>query len=189
MTSILLVIISFGMMFLSDLLKLAGHRGPGKYLFIAGMAVLAAAGINAAMSSSRFQTGVLPTILLLLVALAALALEIHALFVSLPASGTYLGEDEPGQLVDSGMYALCRHPGALWFPLFTVSLALGMGNWEMLASASAASALNLLYVWFQDRLIFPKTIANYRQYQERTPFIIPTSRSISEAVSKKRVSR
>lgn len=189
MISCLLVIISFGLMFLSDMLKLAGRRRLGKYLFIIGMMVLAAAGISAAMSSSRFQTALLLKILFLLIALVAAVLEYLALFSSLPAFSTYLGENEPKQLVDSGMYALCRHPGSLWFPLFSLSLALGIGNWELLASAGIASALNLLYVWFQDRFVFPKTITGYAQYQERTPFVIPTAQSISRAIGKEPRSR
>lgn len=189
MISCMLVIISFGLMFLSDMQKLAGRRRLGQYLFIIGMMVLAAAGINSAMSSSRFQTAPLMKILFLLIALAAAVLEYLALFSSLPAFSTYLGDDEPRQLVDSGMYALCRHPGALWFPLFSLSLALGIGNWELLASAGLASALNLLYVWFQDRLVFPKTIDHYAQYRERTPFVIPTAQSISRAIGKESKSR
>lgn len=176
-------------MFLSDLLKLAGRRKPGKYLLISGMMVLAAAGINAAISGSRFPIALPLRILFLLVSLAAAILEYQALFSSLPASSTYLGKNEPGQLVDSGMYALCRHPGALWFPLFSVSLSLGLGNCEMLVSAGLASVLNLLYVWFQDRFIFPRTIDSYRQYQDSTPFLIPTAQSISHAIGRNRTDR
>jgi protein-S-isoprenylcysteine O-methyltransferase Ste14 len=189
MISYLLVTVSFGMMFLSDLLKLAGHCRSGKYLLLAGMMALVAAGINAAMSSSRFQTVLPLKILFLLISLAAAALEYRALFSSLPVIHTYLGNNEPTQLVDSGMYALCRHPGALWFPLFSVSLAIGLGNWELLASAGLASLLNLWYVWFQDLFIFPRTIAGYRKYQESTPFLIPTAQSISCTVGKNRMGR
>ena len=54
MTSFLLIIISPGMIFPSDLLKLPGRRGPDKNLFIAGMTAPAASGISAAKSGSRF---------------------------------------------------------------------------------------------------------------------------------------
>jgi protein-S-isoprenylcysteine O-methyltransferase Ste14 len=184
MISCLLVLLSFGLMFLSDWLKLTGHRKQGKYLLLLGMMVLVAAGINASVSGSRFQIAPLPRILFLLVAAAAALLEYFALFSSLPAVSTYLGENERQPLVDGGMYSLCRHPGALWFPLFSLSLALGLGNWEMLLSAGLASALNLLYVFFQDRLVFPKTIADYAQYQKNTPFLIPTGQSILRAIGK-----
>ena len=184
MISCLLVFFSFGLMFLSDLLKLAGRRRPGRNLFLLGMAALAAAGLNASLSSSRFQTALPLKILFLLISLAAAVLEYLALFSSLPARSTYLGDNEPGQLVDSGMYALCRHPGALWLPLFSIPLALGLGNWELLASSGLASALNLLYVWFQDRLVFPRTFAGYGHYMKSTPFVIPTARSILRALGK-----
>jgi len=148
------------------------------------MAVLAAAGIVAVVNGSRFQIAPLLRILFLLIALAGALLEYSALFPSLPSASTYLGENERNPLVDSGMYALCRHPGALWFPIFSLSLALGLGNWELLAAAGLASALNLLYVWFQDRLIFPKTITDYAQYRKSTPFLLPTRQSISRAIGK-----
>jgi hypothetical protein len=54
MISFLLIIISFGMMFLSDILKLSERRGPDTNIFIAGMTALAASGISVAMSGSRF---------------------------------------------------------------------------------------------------------------------------------------
>lgn len=184
MISCLLVILSFGLMGLSDLLKLAGRRKPGRNLFLIGMAGLVYAGLSAALSSSRFQIPVPLKALFLLVSLAAAVLEYLALFSSLPALSTYLGENEPSQLVESGMYALCRHPGALWFPLFSLSLALGLGNWELLASSGLASALNILYVWFQDRLVFPKIFTDYSRYTQSTPFIVPTAQSILRALGK-----
>ena len=184
MISCLLVLLSFGLMFLSDWLKITDQRKQGKYLLLFGMAVLAAAGIVAALNGSRFQIAPLLRIFFLLIALAGALLEYSALFSSLPSASTYLGENERNPLVDSGMYALCRHPGALWFPIFSLSLALGLENWELLAAAGLASALNLLYVWFQDRLIFPKTITDYAQYRKNTPFLIPTAQSVSRAIGK-----
>ena len=184
MISCLLVFLSFGLMFLSDWMKLKGRRKQGKHLLLFGMMVLVAAGINASVSGSRFQIAPLPGILFLLIALAAGLLEYLALFSSLPAMSTYLEERELQPLVDSGMYALCRHPGALWFPLFSLSLALGLGNWQLLAAAGLASALNLLYVFFQDRLVFPKTITDYARYQKSTPFLIPTGQSILRSIGK-----
>lgn len=184
MISLLLVLPAFGLMFLSDHLKLAGRRKQGKPLFLSGIAVLAAAGVTAAVNGPRFQAAPLLKAFFLLLALVSAALEYAALFSALPAGDTYLRGDRPERLVESGMYALCRHPGALWFPLFSLSLALGAANWALLAAAGLASSLNLLYVWYQDREIFPKTIPGYEEYRKSTPFLIPTARSISRAVGK-----
>ncbi|NLC32614.1 MAG: hypothetical protein GX781_04895 [Clostridiales bacterium] len=108
-----------------------------------------------------------------------------SLFLSLPAVHTYFGKEEPGFLVDSGMYALCRHPGALWFPIFSCFLALGLANPELLLAAVLASLLNVLYVWFQDKKIFPHTIMGYERYQKTTPFLLPNAHSFSRAIGKK----
>ena len=50
-------------------------------------------------------------------ALAAvfLALMVYTLFFALPFSATYLEENAPRKAYTGGMYALCRHPGVLWF--------------------------------------------------------------------------
>ena len=55
MISLLLVLPAFGLMFLSDRRKLAGRRKQGKALFLSGIAVLAAAGVTAAVNGPRFQ--------------------------------------------------------------------------------------------------------------------------------------
>ncbi|MHC1786938.1 MAG: hypothetical protein AB9880_07750 [Christensenellales bacterium] len=180
----MLVLLAFLLMILSDLLKLARRQGPGKYLFLLGVAVLAAGGVSAASSAARFQVALPIRICSLLISLTAAALEYRALFVCLPACSIYLGNDGQGRLVDSGMYAACRHPGALWFPLFSICLALGLGNWELLTAAGLASALNFLYVWIQDRYIFPGTIADYEGYRQTTPYIMPTAGSIRRALGK-----
>ena len=35
------------------------------------------------------------------------------------------------------------------------------------------SLLNLLYAWYQDRLIFVEEFSDYREYQEQVPFLLP----------------
>lgn len=179
----LLILLSFAVMVFSDLLKMRGRNAAGKALFAAGAVTLIAAGLRAALLGPWFQVpGVLRV---LLFALAALGLwgEYVALFVSLPAGDTYLSGKAAGQLVDSGLYALCRHPGGLFFPLMSISLALGLGNRGLLLGSLLASLLNLLYVWFQDRVVFPQTIAGYDSYRQRVPFLVPTAQSLARAVS------
>ena len=35
------------------------------------------------------------------------------------------------------------------------------------------SFLNLLYAWYQDRLIFVEEFSDYREYREQVPFLLP----------------
>lgn len=185
MISTFLVFFAFALMFLSDVLKLHKRTAGGKLFFSGGMLVLIAAGALAALNGMSFYIPpVMKGLFLLIAAIGAWGL-FSSLFFSLPASRTYFDKEDSGQLVDSGMYALCRHPGALWFPIFSCFSALGLGNLELLADAAFATLLNVLYVWFQDRQIFPQTIKEYKEYQETTPFLLPTAHSLSRAIGKK----
>lgn len=185
MISFFLVVCAFALMFLSDALKLRKHDAAGKHLFGGGALMLIASGVFAAFNGTRFYLApVMRAISLLVAALGAWGMYV-SLFSSLPTYRTYFGKEETIDLVDSGMYAMCRHPGALWFPVFSGFLALGLGNLELLVDAALASALNVLYVWFQDSRVFPETIKGYNQYQKTTPFILPTAQSLSRAVGKK----
>ena len=75
-----------------------------------------------------------------------------------------------------GVYALCRHPGVLWFAGLYVCLwaAFGLPLWE----AASLSGWNVLLVWFEDRCVFPAVLEGYDAYQQTTPFLLPNRRSI-----------
>ncbi len=185
MISFFLVFFAFTLMFLSDVLKLHKRTATGKLFFSSGMLILIAAGVLAVLYGMNFYIPpVMKGLFLLIAAVGAWGL-FSSLFFSLPALSTYFDKEESVYLVDTGMYALCRHPGALWFPIFSCFLALGLGNLELLANAAFASLLNVLYVWFQDRQIFLYTIKEYEQYQKTTPFLLPTAHSFSRAIGKK----
>ena len=74
------------------------------------------------------------------------------------------------------MYALCRHPGVLWFAGLYGCLwaAAGVPLWE----AALYSGLNVLLVIFEDRCVFPARLEGYGAYQASTPFLLPNRRSI-----------
>ncbi|MDD3109530.1 MAG: hypothetical protein PHH32_02645 [Eubacteriales bacterium] len=181
MTAIAGVIVSFLVMLLSDLLKVTGPRRWGNAVFLIAIALLIAS-LSFAVSSGHWLTVAFPlrVFFFLLAALAA-CLEAIALLLALPAGETYLGAGE-NALVDRGMYALCRHPGALWLPALLISLALALGSQGLLLAGVLASALNTLYVFYQDLWVFPKTIPGYAEYKKTTPFLIPTRASLKKAL-------
>lgn len=185
MTSIFLVICAFALMFLSDELKLRKRTGTGKLAFLTGALVLVTAFFAAAFGGQRFSLPPMAKALFLLLAGAGAFGLYLSLFSALPAKATYLDKQEAQTLVDSGMYALCRHPGALWLPIFSGFLALGLANIELLAAAALSSLLNVLYVVYQDKRVFPKTIRGYDQYKKTVPFLFPTAQSFLRAVGRK----
>ncbi len=107
-------------------------------------------------------------------ACASLGVLIHVLFFALPEEAYRTG----GRTVKTGWYALCRHPGVLWFGALYVCLAALVCTGEMLVAALLFTGLDVAYVGVQDRWIFPKTLQGYAEYQAVTPFLIPTRRSL-----------
>ena len=87
---------------------------------------------------------------------------------------------------DFGMYALCRHPGVLWFFLFYFCLGIALYPAELIYAGIFYSILNLCYVIFQDHWTFPLTFADYENYKRTTPFLIPNQRSIRRAIQTRR---
>lgn len=109
-------------------------------------------------------------------ALVFFLLEIYTLFFSLPREEAYTQPGKLRSVYQKGMYALCRHPGVLWFAacVFCLHPAAGLS----LFSAALYTALDILLVLFEDRLIFPRVMDGYEAYRRETPFLIPTPCSI-----------
>ena len=111
-------------------------------------------------------------------AVSQAALLIYTLFFALPFEKTYARLEENPPVYTEGVYSLCRHPGVVWFFFLYLFLALLTGQRLMMAVCICYSGLNVLYVWFQDRVTFKRTLSGYEAYQRETPFLIPTGKSI-----------
>lgn len=114
----------------------------------------------------------------IVLALVALVLLIDTLFLELPFEKTYLEREDKPVVYDKGMYALCRHPGVIWFFLFYLFLGLALLPEGMIYTGMLYNALNVLYVMFQDIWTFPKTFCDYDIYKKETPFLIPNAHSV-----------
>lgn len=180
------VLIAFALMFLSDCLKMFGRHKTANASFFSGLLLLLVSSVFALFSGERFLVAWPLRVILLVLAAFMAVLEIVSLFVALPAKETYLSQ-KPVVLVDTGMYALCRHPGALWLTTLYLMLSLGLGSTGLLWTGLLASMLNILYVLFQDTVVFPRMIPDYAEYKKRTPFVIPSRESIKNAFAAKRL--
>ena len=166
----------FAPLYLFDRLKLSGRgRGAGFWFLLGCLGIFAASAGAFFSGEPRFLLpfpGRLLAGILTLVCAAGLS---WALFFALPFSGTYVGQQQ-STVVDSGLYALCRHPGVLWFAGLYGCLwaAAGVPLWE----AALYSGLNVLLVIFEDRCVFPARLEGYGAYQASTPFLLPNRRSI-----------
>lgn len=115
-------------------------------------------------------------------AVLAAGLLIYTLFFALPFQETYVEENHERKTYREGVYALCRHPGVLWFAFFYFAIALLLGTWRALADGCLLTAWNLGYIVLQDRMIFPKTFSDYKDYQKTTPFLVPNRSSIKRCM-------
>lgn len=120
---------------------------------------------------------------------AGFFLMIRSLFFSLPFDETYRHPRQKPPVCDSGMYALCRHPGVLWLCLMYFGLALSWGGCLCVWQSAITGFLDILYGIFQDRWTFPRTFSNYSDYQKSTPFLIPNGKSVKTAIETGRLFR
>lgn len=111
-----------------------------------------------------------------------LGLLIHTLFFAIPFDETYMKENHERLACTEGVYALCRHPGVLWFTGFYLCLSGFLGSVKALRVFIVFIVWNILYICYQDRVVFPETFSNYRAYRMNTPFLIPNHSSVATCI-------
>ncbi len=163
------------------LLPLNLHRF-AKFFFVIGFFLLFVATVLAVrrIGFDRLQNSV-SACCYFVIAFLFLALLIYTLFFALPFNETYVKQN--GQRThDKGMYALCRHPGVLWFGGFYFFLWLALGSKLLLQMAVTYTVLNIGYVILQDKVVFPRIFLDYEGYKKRVPFLIPTFKSVKRCI-------
>lgn len=188
MSALLIGVASFGAFALSDYIGTILRRRGGSALFAAGgLLLIAATALLAGHSGTAALIGRLWPLrwLSLLVAAAMLVLLFYTLFFALRSAGSGYAPPVDGKLplIDRGVYALCRHPGVLWLGGFYLALWGALGGFWLGAAFAAYTGLDLLYVLWQDRCVFPHSIFGYVEYRSRVPFLIPTRRSLRQSLS------
>jgi len=165
---------AFALFFLSDYNDWKLTRRSLKWCFPAGGVLLAVAtGLDAAGGKALLSGW--PRGLLFILAAVFGGLLVHTLFFALPADASYTHPGQERPVVTKGPYALCRHPGVLWFLGLYGCLwaAAGIPLW----TAALYSGLNVLLVVFEDRCVFPSRVTGYAAYSRVTPFLMPTAAS------------
>lgn len=76
-------------------------------------------------------------------------------------------------LVDSGVYAVVRHPQYLGFLLFVLALVLMSQHWASVVSGALGSALFYRDVLREEQMSVDKLGDDYRRYMERVPRMNP----------------
>lgn len=166
-------VLSFGVMALADWLDVVKKAKGAGGVFGAGCLMLGGASLGLLGRPSPEQR---PEPLFWGLALLMLALLLYTVF-----GAVHCGSPQPDglrPLVSTGVYALCRHPGVLWLSgmYFCAWCARGESAW--LLAWVLFSGADILYVFWQDRYLFPLSIQDYREYQKSTPFLVPNPGSI-----------
>lgn len=115
-------------------------------------------------------------------AIVMFILLIYTLFFALPFCTTYVEKSNERKAYTEGVYALCRHPGVLWYAGMYISFFLIECSLGMFFSVIIYIGWNLAYIVFQDKVIFPRTFTNYEEYKKTTPFLIPNKQSVRRCV-------
>lgn len=155
-----------------------------RLFFLLGFVFLAFSTIRiAGLQAVACTSWTLHAVVFLGCALCFLLLLIYTLFFALPFQETYVVQNVGYKVCAQGMYALCRHPGVLWFTGFYLSLWFALGGFRLFCIALWYSCLNLCYVIFQDCYTFPKIFLDYGHYKQQVPFLIPNRKSVQQCLS------
>lgn len=189
MFNIILGIIAFGLYFIYDINSISiKHKFFHSFFFLGTMIIVANVGWVFIHILIHGQAAFLNNKVLFIpfiIGLMCFALMIYSLFFALPFDETYRDDSRIPTVCDTGMYALCRHPGVLWYCLFFLFVAIGIQVKSFTYIAISYSILNILYGIFQDIYSFPKTFRNYDQYKLKVPMFVPTKESFINATRKK----
>ena len=109
-----------------------------------------------------------------------LILLVYTLFFAVPFQKTYMTNTGIGngqnkrRVCKMGMYALCRHPGVLWFTGIFMCLWIEFPGGQTGIFSAEVCIMNVAYVVFQDKWTFTKVFCDYDTYKKEVPFLIPT---------------
>lgn len=108
---------------------------------------------------------ILQVILLALLAISLL-LTVYSVLLEIPLRGD-------GSLYTKGTYHLCRHPGFLWYSLFTLLTATYFWYAPLTWVCLGFIACNFALIVLEDAVLFPKLFPQYDDYKKTTPFLFP----------------
>lgn len=172
-------ILAFILFSLNDLNDCFFHSKIVKIFYPAGFLALIISTLLICISS-RSVIGIVSRIVFGILGLLSLILLLYSLFGQFNLADSYWKPGEKRPTCTTGMYALCRHPGVLWFVILYVCLHFCFGiPWT---SVIVFSVLNVLLALLEDKVIFPNLLEGYESYRKTTPFLIPRAHSIASCM-------
>jgi protein-S-isoprenylcysteine O-methyltransferase Ste14 len=168
--------LAFGFFFLGDLNDVRFRVKHLRFCFPLGLLLLVIFTILSALTGPDSPLEFFGKLICGAFAVLFLLLTVYALFFALPFKEAYTAPGEKRSADTRGVYALCRHPGVLFFAPLYLLLWLSVGiAWRF---AVLCILLNLMLALFEDLYVFPRILHGYAQYRHTTPFLIPNLNSI-----------
>lgn len=174
--------IAFILFFLFDYYKLKNFNSARNAASITGLILFLYSLVMTGSSSPKLHFPVLVHLISVFLLAVSIVLLIYSLFLELPFRATYNQGNENNSLVVTGTYALCRHPGVLWLFLSLIFTFFITGAIQVAAAAIIWTSINSLYVFLQEKLFFCRMFPGYKEYQRRTPMLIPNSQSMKKCI-------
>ncbi len=168
---------------LFDIVSLKGLPVAKPFTWILGSGLLVYALVMAWLQSDKLSLPLWPTWLGWIVLTLSLFPLIYSLFINLPFRKTYVASGVGDKLITTGLYALVRHPGVHWLSIILLSLILVSRSSLLLIAAPIFIFMDIVLVIVQDKFILDKMFADYDDYRQVTPMLVPTRHSINTFVN------
>lgn len=111
----------------------------------------------------------------------------YSILIKIPFRKAWIEEGHQDELITTGVYALTRHPGVLWYSLAVLAAAVATRSRRLLLAAPVLIAGDVAHVAFQEREVLNRVFGDaYHDYQQTTPFVVPTVQSILRCVETSR---
>ena len=176
-------IVAFALFFINDFNDWKLNKAWLKICFPVGFALLLVSTVwQCFRGDGELCFGLAARVVIWLVCLLMLVAEFYSLFFSFDMDEAYSNNTSGNDRVatTTRMYALCRHPGVLFFILLYACLFLSTHMTAM--GALILCGLNFLLIVFEDIFVFPALLSGYDEYKRNTPFLIPSTSSIAKCL-------
>jgi protein-S-isoprenylcysteine O-methyltransferase Ste14 len=174
--------IAFIFLFLFDIYTLRNVYLKKRIFGVLGLGLFTYSELMVTITSEKTYIPLALQIMSIILWMAAIALLIYSLFLELPFVKTYGKSLHSSDLVDTGTYALCRHPGVLWFGLMFFFLFFATGAKQLIPAGIIWTSVDVFHVFLQEKLFFPKMFPRYKNYMRDVPMLIPTGKSIKRCI-------
>ncbi|MCM1566104.1 MAG: hypothetical protein NC238_09210 [Dehalobacter sp.] len=176
--------LAFAFFYIFDLNKTRFFKKSLNISFAAGIFLLAISTAGILLGNYQAEEVVFSLKLLFgALSTASFLMLFYTMFSALPFAVTYAEAGRKNSVVDGGMYALCRHPGVIWFFFFYLFLWLASGRTMMMWAGLIWTIMDIILVYVEDRWFFPAAFNGYDQYKSKVPFLIPNPASIKNCIT------